>query len=518
MLGYYLYNDNSGNVWLRAKYTQGTQDYERQKWRIVDEDNYYELQYFNFADMVLDKGESQLPTISTYPYRATWSFLEDFLYIGVTGGEYVTYNATNHSFLAHNYGTAIITVQHKTTGITDTFNISVNPTKAIIIIPGIMGTELVASNNSPYPENTKLWSYDLFDGFENLDVVDVIVEAQNIAYKIQSLECNNNGASINGIKPYNGDNTYGTRNFYKELYEKLSSEYSDQYSIDFFAYDWRLTNANAAQLLNNHIVSNAYDKVFLVAHSMGGLVASGYLALGESRRNKVEGVVMLGAPLLGTPSAPYIFGSEDVFTLMGYSDIPTEIINMINVGTYILDPLGAIVDNFTSIYELFPSEKYFDNLYGGKTYLRTKLTSQSVEHLTYSESLQYYDILSNSYNASLMVKAGEFHNSLYVDGVHVTELVNTYYIAGYGIDTTEVVSYESGEWISNSCQEGDSLVPVWSATLGDRQPGRTIYAENVNHMGLIKNEECLNYIVELIKGNSSLVGFEHLKQEISFNE
>lgn len=529
--GYYLYgatqDSNPSNVSMRPKYTNGSPDYNRQKWRFVDEDNYVELYDISFYDQVLDKTESILPRMVKAPRSSTWSYAKDFEYTITSGSQYVSFNATNYRFTGVAPGTAQVKAVHKTTGITKSFEIKVNK-NAIIIIPGIMGTELVASdNNSQYPENTKLWSYDLFDGFENLDIVDAAVEVQNIAYKIQSLECNNNGASINGIKPYNGDNSYGTGDSYKELYEKLSLEYSDQYSIDFFAYDWRKSNDFSAQLLNIYIESKDYDKVFLVAHSMGGLVASGYLALGESRRNKVEGLVMLGAPLLGTPSAPYIFGSEDVFTLMGYSDIPTEIINMINVGTYIWDPLGAIVGNFTSIYELFPSEKYFDNLYGGKTYLRTKLTSQTVEHLTYSESLQYYDILSNSYNASLMVKAGEFHNSLYVDGVHVTELVNTYYIAGYGIDTTEVVSYESGEWISNSCQEGDSLVPVWSATLGDRQPSRTIYAANVNHMELIGNanedsnggyQECLDYIVQLISGDSSLSGYQYLSQEMPVSE
>ena len=66
--------------------------------------------------------------------------------------------------------------------------------------------------------------------------------------------------------------------------------------------------------------------------------------------------------------------------------------------------------------------------------------------------------------------------------------------------------------------QGDSMVHVWSATLGDRQPNRTIYAENVNHIGLITNDECLAYIVQLIAGNSSLDGYECLSQEIRTND
>ena len=64
------------------------------------------------------------------------------------------------------------------------------------------------------------------------------------------------------------------------------------------------------------------------------------------------------------------------------------------------------------------------------------------------------------------------------------------------------------------CVEGDSLVPVWSATLGDSQPNRTIYAKNVDHMDLIDNDECLNYISNLIRGHTALPVDGVLSQEM----
>ena len=63
--------------------------------------------------------------------------------------------------------------------------------------------------------------------------------------------------------------------------------------------------------------------------------------------------------------------------------------------------------------------------------------------------------------------------------------------------------------------------------MGDRQPGRTIYAANVNHMELIGNanedsnggyQECLDYIVQLISGDSSLSGYQYLSQEMPVSE
>lgn len=44
------------------------------------------------------------------------------------------------------------------------------------------------------------------------------------------------------------------------------------------------------------------------------------------------------------------------------------------------------------------------------------------------------------------------------------------------------------------------MVPVWSATLGDRQSSRTI-SKNVSHMGLISDNNCLDDISHLISGD-----------------
>ena len=71
--------------------------------------------------------------------------------------------------------------------------------------------------------------------------------------------------------------------------------------------------------------------------------------------------------------------------------------------------------------------------------------------------------------------------------------------------------------LCNFCLEGDSLVPVWSATLGDNQPLRTIYAKEMDHMDLVNNDECLEYISQLISGNSSLTGFSRLAQEMDLS-
>lgn len=63
----------------------------------------------------------------------------------------------------------------------------------------------------------------------------------------------------------------------------------------------------------------------------------------------------------------------------------------------------------------------------------------------------------------------------------------------------------------------NSLVPVWSATLGDRQPNRTIYARNVDHISLVSDADCLNYISQLIGGDDTIPENSKLFQEMIFD-
>ena len=163
-------------------------------------------------------------------------------------------------------------------------------------------------NNDDYPYGTLLWSRSLID--EGLSAAEV-------AERVISLRCDSNGNSVNDVVVNN--NLYGTGDSYEDLYDHLQTEFGNRYAIEFFAYDWRLSNSVSASLLNLFINAAGYDNVVLVCHSMGGLVASGYLSLGTAQRNKTRKVITLGAPLLGTSVIPYLWGSED-FGVTGLLD------------------------------------------------------------------------------------------------------------------------------------------------------------------------------------------------------
>lgn len=321
------------------------------------------------------------------------------------------------------------------------------------------------------------------------------MEGLELADRIISLRCDENGASVYSVIPYN--NLYGAGNVYETLYNGLSNEYGTQYDVQFFAYDWRLSNANSANSLDIFIQFHNYDKVVLVCHSMGGLVASKYLSLGSTQRNKVSKVIMLGSPLMGTPALPYIWGSEDMslfpmFDFLGDGE-------WIDAIAFYYDFIDYFIRNFPSLYEMFPNEKYFDSSYLGKTYLVTSYGEQGDLDITsYDDTQERLSSYLSFYSDELASSAKCFHDSLYSGSSHITELVDSYYIAGCDMKTMEKIKFDMLDWsIYYNTYDGDSLVPTWSATLGGKFSNRTFYV-SANHMGLVSKPESLQYIIQLI--------------------
>ena len=510
--GYYLYaqsqSANPASIYLYPLYSVGSDGYKKQTWRIAHEDYYIELSAAaSFNNITIDINETKRASVNKYPSNASWASYTDFDYIITSGSEYVTYDPTTHQLAGKKVGTASVFAVHKTTGLTDFFNIRVN-NNAIIIVPGIMGTELEAgSNNAFYAPGTDLWSAALRD--EPLEPSEKLD-------RILSLKCDSNGDSINDVVVRN--NKYGADNTYKTLYDYLEKEFSNEYTIEFFAYDWRLSNAISATTLNTFINEKGYDNVILVCHSMGGLVASSYLSLGETQRNKVKQVIMLGSPLLGTSIVPYLWGKEDINVtgLLNGMGIPAWVQELIALGALYYNALDLFLCNFRSLYEMFPSQEYFESSYAGKSYLVTSfIGANDLEITTYYDTMIRLADYLPCFKTNHLYSAEAFHASVYSDSSHITELVDTYYIAGYNISTINKIEYDMWDWnVYDNTILGDSLVATWSATIGDRTTDRTFFAENVDHMQLVNKAEVIRFVAQLINGNTSVVGYTSIHTNI----
>ncbi len=94
---------------------------------------------------------------------------------------------------------------------------------------------------------------------------------------------------------------------YDNLIDTLAANgYEKEKTLFTFPYDWHVSNVTTATLLKNKIdeiktICNC-DKVDLVAHSMGGLVARQYIQSADYQHD-VRKLIFLGTPQLGAPSA-----------------------------------------------------------------------------------------------------------------------------------------------------------------------------------------------------------------------
>ena len=498
--------DNDSDILLTNVMSSCNINYEKSVWRVIPPSDYVCMLGFSVNDMTVDCTKSAIPVISASPTDSTWTAPEDFIY--TTESQIITINNVKHTITGVTSGTATVTATHKCSGYSASFTVKVNKS-AIIIVPGIMGSELIAGpNNQNYEPGTDLWSISLLDLVEQRKLLTLFG-------LINDLKCDVFGNPLDDVI-VNPDNLYGTDDTYKALYQKLEMSYGDQYEIKFFGYDWRLSNSISANKLNQFILSNEYDKVVFVAHSMGGLVVSKYLALGDAQRAKTESVILLGSPLLGTPAAVYVWGSN-------IQQWPVPIADWIKNLLYALlsefDFGDDIYCNFQSLYELFPTEKYFDPEWADKNYVITSIAGMSeLPITTYAETKSRLGSYLAHFNVGLMNNAEAFHNSLYLNGEHITSLVNSYYIAGVNYQDTETESatieklhYNLQDWdIYSQTIHGDALVPVWSADLSNKYTSKTFYVDDMYHTWLASNTIVLNFISQLISGDSSLNSFNRI--------
>ena len=154
--------------------------------------------------------------------------------------------------------------------------------KAIIVVPGIMGSELYLGGRNEL--GNKVWVF---------------------VPRTFEIACNQDGSSVFDVFAYSQDNQYGVLETYKNLCNRLKTEFGAGYDIIFWPYDWRMSNSESAKKLKNKI--DVYDKCVIVAHSMGGLVTSSYVEQYQTEaKSKIEKVITLGTPYLGAPQFLYV--------------------------------------------------------------------------------------------------------------------------------------------------------------------------------------------------------------------
>ena len=552
--GYVLINEGTHRT---LKIGTGTDD-----WDLIKCTEYVELNpNVAFSSFAIALGETaQATTVTPIPSNTTYASLtKDFIYTS-SNTNIVSVNQETGEFCGENRGTVQISVMHKITGITKTFDVTVEK-KAFIIIPGFGGSVLQMTWEYPFYneyENKDVFSFgrielieqggveainevnELFTSFEDGQVVtgiynyiqQFINESDNTEYNdaieslmlLSSMNCDDFGGSsspispkvFNAKEPYNSDK-YGFGNVYQTLYENLLTLTQEQngqykgYEVTIFTYDWRLSCATAATQLNSFIENNQYDSVVLICHSTGGIVGSAYLTIGNEQQSTVEKYISYGTPHLGTTISSLVCLSGDINLFYKLFDFENEWINIAAKELIRQIFIRFMVSNYSSVYELFPNQHFF-NYNQGYIY-ECNENSRISGPYDYDGTKNFISTHMKGYNPFLMEKAEELHNQISPAGNHVTYLVDSTYVFSSDFENPVSASHEcnnalipslcNATYTIESDSVGDTVVHYRSATIGGARNLPRCYEVHETHMDMLDLEYSDFYNLVNYQGGTS---------------
>ena len=386
--------------------------------------------------------------------------------------------------------------------------------KAIIIVPGLGGSVLLMNNQKifAYERFRSIYAVDkildgeyqeMYEEFANaegqiniqavindftsdmtntteIDAMTSMIYLQLVGAGAGALA--NYVVGAKSFHPFDTDtfDKFGYNNTYKQLYEgleecilpedKSKTPIYPKYNLDLFTYDWRKSCSVSAEALELFIDQRRYESVILIGHSMGGLVASGYMARGEEQRRSVERYISFGSPHLGTPIATAIFLTGDISIFFGSGSLDENWWSQFLNATIKECILENIIPALDSVYELLPTREYFEKSGGYLTYTGYTDLSKTV-CTTYESTREAISDHMAGYEEQKMLNAEAFHNSLYVNGKHISSTTNHLYVYSNNQEMIYFIDYKPylifDDYSFTFSKSGDSMVTSASAMMGD---------------------------------------------------
>ena len=275
----------------------------------------------------------------------------------------------------------------------------------VILLPGVMGSRLEAKpgSNCQHRPSGIVWL-----NFEYLS--DPIIQRESLSTLYLNSQGTGPADACDIIEPADLIDDAAPIKWAKDVYKGFVKTLGDaDFTVFTFPYDWRLGIDENADNLNTFIGKKvgAGNKVILVGHSMGGLVARAYVS-DSTRAAKVAKVVTVGTPYLGAPKAAYVMLTGEADLLPGYLRPVFE-----PAKTYV----KQIIRNSQGAMALLPSPRFFDY---GPYFFPMGMTLDS-----YNATSNYF--VGQDQNGFVINKAREFHDR--VDDFRANyELGGEYYI------------------------------------------------------------------------------------------
>lgn len=380
----------------------------------------------------------------------------------------------------------------------------------LILIPGIAGSELKVVEdiywldkddghdgefNYIYPKDETVWlNEDKAGALGEDDYFDVLRMKKNGVDSEIDIELTGGVVSLVYQK---------TIDFF------ISNGYVLNEDFFVFPYDWRKDISLTASLLDQKIneikTQTGSDRVDVVAHSMGGLVARNYIS-DPAKAQNVRKLFTLGTPHLG---------SVDSLKALRYGNCLTrpELKNSPICFGVIFSEVKDVIQNMISGYELAPSQSYF-NFYSGED------NNHPYPYKTESGALNYVQIKTLltdfGHNTSLFNPSEAFHvidtNLSNTNDVDITVIAGSGRLTLGQIIEEKRTSLLGVQYIHKDILNinGDETVPLFSASLNDSSKNvsllglANVYYTKQEHGELVASGSALNLVRNILEGNNQL--------------
>lgn len=384
--------------------------------------------------------------------------------------------------------------------------------KAILVLPGVMGS-IYYKIDEDTGEKVAIWSGESPDeflsSFRNMDLLVCDDEGIPMHDNVYVADWNDKelwkyGSNLKMIAgpdqlPNEGD-------VIRTMTQGLEDEFGDRYDVRVYQFDWRLDLRYLGEQLENFINQEGYTEVILVTHSMGGMVASNYLARSQANCDKVSLFVPIACPFLGSVE---IYSYMETGAFPGYDDIGID-----------LKKLTGFGNTIQSAYQLFPFPALYDSYPEGVSPVSVNGVGLSYDEASILLKQRAWAQKKNSSGVRPQFDTiPDAINGLYdAEGKHITTKVNTYFIATNSYKTRYNINYSSADINGvydnlnvddsiNKTVSGDSIVPIYSALLGQIDNMGNPTADNIliistntsSHMYVAATPEAKAKVLELVR-------------------
>ncbi|HSP27855.1 MAG TPA: CHAT domain-containing protein [Ilumatobacteraceae bacterium] len=329
-------------------------------------------------------------------------------------------------------------------GVAETATPPMGTRDAVIVLPGIMGSNLAVGGRTVWVDALRLARGGLSDlAYESPGVVTAV----------------------------------GVNRTYIPMITRLARTWD----VHLFPYDWRDDIRRSADRLDELVerlrAEHPDRGINFVAHSMGGLVVRAFVAEHRQRWDELAGIagassgrlVMLGTPNRGSYAIPLtLLGCE--LTVRGLAAIDRRHTN---------DEVGALVAGFPGLYQMLPFAAGVEDDNWNDLYDRAAWGDGA--HV----------------QAELLELARDTHAKLAENGVDAQRFC---YVAGYGKDTPYRVTIGDGQEMRiGQFAMGDGRVAHRLGELDDMP----MYFVDATHGGLISNPAVLEKLDDLIRDGAT---------------